>query len=93
MKIKVCYLTVIIICVSLAVLLFLAKAFCEDEQLVLDTLYIATTTSHYFQVSLNTVFQTGAHYEHTPQLSYALSLMSFLEKKEKSPPLSYSNLL
>lgn len=87
MKTKIRYLTVIIICVVASTLLFFAKAFCEDDSSLIDALYINEDTSHYDQMPENFMLQSGILYEQASKLNSFLSIIAFLQQKEKSPPL------
>lgn len=87
MKAKVYCLTVIVICVVVVALLLFTKAFCEDDDSFVDVLYINDGASHYYQMPENVTLQAGIIYEHTPKPNPFSSIIAFLERKEKSPPL------
>jgi len=83
---KLYFLSLVLICIIAASSIIFAKALCEDDDPVFDTLGSSSNILHYVEFFAIVLSQTGLFYE---QHNYPFSLkpiILYLERQEKSPP-------
>lgn len=83
---KIYVLSLVLVCIIAVSTIIFAKALCEDDDPVFDSLCNPSNILHYNELVLAALTETGLFYE---QHSHAFSLkpiISYLERQEKSPP-------
>jgi len=82
------FISLVLICVIAASSVIFTKALCEDEDPVFDTLCYSSDFSRYDELTANALSQTGLLYEHSNDTLSLQPIILYLERQEKSPPVS-----
>lgn len=83
---KISFLNLILICVIILTLFAFAKAFCEDEDTIIDGFCENKDLFHYYELIVSAVLQRGIFFEHRNDTIPVQPTILFLERQEKSPP-------
>jgi hypothetical protein len=82
------FLTFIVICALVIPLVVFAKAIYEDSDAVFDMLCVCADPFHYEEFFARALSYVGIVYEYHNSTIAPQSVMAFLERHEKSPPLT-----
>jgi hypothetical protein len=82
------FLSLILICVIAAPLIIFTKAICEDEDSAFDMLCNSADSFRYEELFANILSNPGIFYEHHDTAVSPRSIMAYLERQEKSPPIN-----
>lgn len=82
------FLSLILICVIATSLVVFTKAICEDEDFVLAMLCNSSDSFWYEEFLATILSYSGIFYEYQDITIAPKSIMAYLERQEKSPPLN-----
>jgi hypothetical protein len=82
------FLSLILICVIVASLIIFTKAICEDEDSALDILCNTNDSFRYEELFASILSYSGIFYEYHDIAISPKSIMAYLERHEKSPPVN-----
>ena len=82
------FLSLILICVIAASLIIFTKAICEDEDSAFDMLCNTNGSFWYEELFASILSYAGIFYEHHDDAISPKSIMAYLERHEKSPPVN-----
>jgi len=82
------FLSLILICVIVASLIIYTKAICEDEDFAFDVLYKTNDSFRFDEFFASILSCSGILYEYRAIAIAPVSIMAYLERHEKSPPVN-----
>jgi hypothetical protein len=80
------FLSLILICVIAASLVIFTRAICDDDDSAFDMLCNTNESFRYEEIFASILSHAGIFYEHCDIAISPKSIMSYLERHEKSPP-------
>jgi hypothetical protein len=83
---KLYFFSLVLICVIAASSVIFAKALCEDDDPVFDTLCNSNVSLHYDELFAIALSQTGELSEQRRDIYTPKPIILYLERQEKSPP-------
>jgi serine protease inhibitor len=85
---KINFLILVLFCVIAASLVIFTKAICDDEDSAFDMLCNANDSFRFEEIFASILSYRGIFYEHHNVAISPISIMAYLERQEKSPPLA-----
>jgi hypothetical protein len=82
------FLSSILVCLIAISLIVFSKALCDDEDSTVDMLCDTNVSFRYEELFASILSRAGIFYEHHHSKISSASIMAFLERHEKSPPLN-----